>query len=350
MAADVDMPLVSAALHEGRASAPSHLGLSVPSMSGTSAATLPTPTEQALLAGGLPHSDSSRLSVPGLSSGSAAAAALVAAASGAQRVSSAGATFGAAAPASATLGVSNLNPQSRHSVGSRDSSQRRLAAGQRGSAGAAAAAASDSSSRHAGGMVAAAAAAAAAAAGYAPPSPPPPQQQRTSSNTAPPPPPPRVVVPEREMKRAVGTPDYLAPELLLGTGHGPEVDWWALGAILYEMVAGIPPFNAPTPEEIFENILDRAITWPDDEEDMSMECRDLIDKLLQPNPMKRLGHRGAGARRLSLLLWRSLWARGWRPVHRAAPLRVVVEEPVCATSACSDGCVARRRDQAAPVV
>lgn len=38
--------------------------------------------------------------------------------------------------------------------------------------------------------------------------------------------------------RAVGTPDYLAPELLLGVGHGPEVDWWALGAILFELVTG----------------------------------------------------------------------------------------------------------------
>ncbi len=48
----------------------------------------------------------------------------------------------------------------------------------------------------------------------------------------------RIVAPEHEAKRAVGTPDYLAPELLLGTGHGPEVDWWALGAILYEFVTG----------------------------------------------------------------------------------------------------------------
>ena len=49
----------------------------------------------------------------------------------------------------------------------------------------------------------------------------------------------RLQVPEHERKRAVGTPDYLAPELLLGTGHGPEVDYWALGAILYELVTGV---------------------------------------------------------------------------------------------------------------
>ncbi len=53
---------------------------------------------------------------------------------------------------------------------------------------------------------------------------------------------------KEEKRKAVGTPDYLAPELLLGTGHGPEVDWWSLGAILYEFVTGCPPFNADTPE------------------------------------------------------------------------------------------------------
>ena len=69
--------------------------------------------------------------------------------------------------------------------------------------------------------------------------------------------------------------------------------------------AGSPPFNADTPEEIFDNILDRNIEWPEDpmptgdedeeeEEGMSPECRDLIDRLLTPNPKNRLGHRGAG--------------------------------------------------------
>ncbi|KAK9837045.1 hypothetical protein WJX84_010231, partial [Apatococcus fuscideae] len=97
-----------------------------------------------------------------------------------------------------------------------------------------------------------------------------------------------------EKRKAVGTPDYLAPELLLGTGHGPEVDWWSLGAILYEFVTGCPPFNADMPEEIFENILNRSIIWPEDADDMSPDCTDLIDRLLAVDPCSRLGHRGAG--------------------------------------------------------
>jgi microtubule-associated serine/threonine kinase len=96
-----------------------------------------------------------------------------------------------------------------------------------------------------------------------------------------------------EPRRAVGTPDYLAPELLLGTGHGLEVDWWSLGVILYEFVVGVPPFAADTPEEIFQNILDRNISWPEGDE-TSAECRDLVDRLLTLDPKQRLGHRGAG--------------------------------------------------------
>ncbi|RMZ57739.1 hypothetical protein APUTEX25_001715, partial [Auxenochlorella protothecoides] len=93
---------------------------------------------------------------------------------------------------------------------------------------------------------------------------------------------PHVVAGAEEGGRAVGTPDYLAPELLLGTGHGAEVDWWSLGVILYEMVVGRPPFAANTPEAIFQNVLDGAA------------CRDLILGLLTLDPRRRLGRRGAG--------------------------------------------------------
>ncbi|XVE58887.1 hypothetical protein DITRI_Ditri04bG0205000 [Diplodiscus trichospermus] len=55
----------------------------------------------------------------------------------------------------------------------------------------------------------------------------------------------------RQKKRsAVGTPDYLAPEILLGTGHGATADWWSVGVILFELIVGIPPFNAEHPQVI----------------------------------------------------------------------------------------------------
>jgi serine/threonine-protein kinase greatwall len=59
-------------------------------------------------------------------------------------------------------------------------------------------------------------------------------------------------------ERILGTPDYLAPELLLKKGHGKAVDWWALGVCLYEFLTGIPPFNDETPQRVFENILNRS--------------------------------------------------------------------------------------------
>lgn len=99
---------------------------------------------------------------------------------------------------------------------------------------------------------------------------------------------------ERRKKRsAVGTPDYLAPEILLGTGHGATADWWSVGVILFELIVGIPPFNAEHPQTIFDNILNRKIPWPRVPDEMSPEAEDLIDRLLTEDPHQRLGDRGA---------------------------------------------------------
>ncbi|KAK3149556.1 hypothetical protein QOZ80_3AG0219040 [Eleusine coracana subsp. coracana] len=97
----------------------------------------------------------------------------------------------------------------------------------------------------------------------------------------------------RQNRSAVGTPDYLAPEILLGTGHGASADWWSVGVILFELIVGIPPFNAEHPQNIFDNILNRKIPWPHVPKEMSFEARDLIDKLLTEDPHQRLGANGA---------------------------------------------------------
>ncbi|KAJ3073992.1 hypothetical protein HDU98_000153 [Podochytrium sp. JEL0797] len=90
-------------------------------------------------------------------------------------------------------------------------------------------------------------------------------------------------------KGFVGTPDYLAPESILGLGQDASVDWWAVGVILYEFLYGFPPFNAPTPAEVFSRILARKIEWHEDEVDISPEARDLMERLMCKSVEKRLG-------------------------------------------------------------
>ena len=107
--------------------------------------------------------------------------------------------------------------------------------------------------------------------------------------------PPRSPAP-RGANGCVGTPDYLAPEILLGTGHGPEADWWALGVMGYEFLTGTPPFNARTPQGIFDNILNRKLVWPSlpGGEVLSPPAVSLLDALMTSDPGLRLGHGGAG--------------------------------------------------------
>ncbi|KAL0073273.1 hypothetical protein F4703DRAFT_1972825, partial [Phycomyces blakesleeanus] len=93
-------------------------------------------------------------------------------------------------------------------------------------------------------------------------------------------------------KTAIGTPDYIAPESILGTGEDTMVDWWALGVICYEFLYGIPPFHAETPDKVFENILSRRIDWHEGSVDISPEARDFMERLMTLDPRKRLGANG----------------------------------------------------------
>ncbi|PIA50070.1 hypothetical protein AQUCO_01300657v1 [Aquilegia coerulea] len=98
---------------------------------------------------------------------------------------------------------------------------------------------------------------------------------------------------QRQKQSAVGTPDYLAPEILLGMGHGATADWWSVGVILFELLVGIPPFNAEHPQQIFDNIMNRDIPWPRVPDEMSYDAYDFIDRLLHESPVQRLGATGA---------------------------------------------------------
>eukprot|EP00898_Chlorokybus_atmophyticus_P003988 jgi/Chlat1/4590/Chrsp290S04342 len=79
----------------------------------------------------------------------------------------------------------------------------------------------------------------------------------------------------------VGTPDYIAPEVLLKKGYGMECDWWSVGAILYEMLVGYPPFYSEDPMSTCRKIVNwrTHLQFPD-EAKLSPEARDIIQKLL----------------------------------------------------------------------
>ncbi|GAA5839142.1 hypothetical protein JCM3766R1_002269 [Sporobolomyces carnicolor] len=98
---------------------------------------------------------------------------------------------------------------------------------------------------------------------------------------------------ETSKQHFVGTPDYLAPESILGIGMDACVDWWALGVICYEFIYGFPPFHDETPEKVFDNILSRRFDWHEGEIEISADARDFIDRLLCTDARRRLGARGA---------------------------------------------------------
>ncbi|MES1916214.1 MAG: hypothetical protein MHM6MM_008054 [Cercozoa sp. M6MM] len=84
-----------------------------------------------------------------------------------------------------------------------------------------------------------------------------------------------------------GTPEYLAPEIIDGKiGHSFQVDWWALGILLYEMLCGFPPFYDENPFKIYEKIVKGTFKYP---KHVDSSSRDLINKLLRADVTRRLG-------------------------------------------------------------
>ncbi len=97
-----------------------------------------------------------------------------------------------------------------------------------------------------------------------------------------------------------GTPDYLAPEIVTGQGHGRAVDWWTLGVLIYEMLASFPPFFDDEPIETYRKIIRGRVKFP---RYFSNEARDLIRGLLRNKPTKRLGILKGGAENIRRHGW-----------------------------------------------
>uniref|UniRef100_A0A671LFY0 Protein kinase C n=1 Tax=Sinocyclocheilus anshuiensis TaxID=1608454 RepID=A0A671LFY0_9TELE len=86
-----------------------------------------------------------------------------------------------------------------------------------------------------------------------------------------------------------GTPDYIAPEILLGQKYGTSVDWWSFGVLLYEMLIGQSPFHGHEEEELFQSIRTDDPCYP---RWLSRDANDILVKLFVREPERRLGVKG----------------------------------------------------------
>jgi protein kinase X len=83
-----------------------------------------------------------------------------------------------------------------------------------------------------------------------------------------------------------GTPEYLAPEIIASKGHGKGVDWWALGVLIFEMLAGYPPFYDESPFGIYQKVRVGIVDYP---RNMDPWAREIISGLLVADRARRLG-------------------------------------------------------------
>lgn len=97
-----------------------------------------------------------------------------------------------------------------------------------------------------------------------------------------------------------GTPEYLAPEIIQSKGHGKSVDWWALGILIFEMLAGYPPFYDESPVAIYQKILQGRFEIP---RSFDTNAKDIVSKLLTEDRTKRLGCTKGGASSIKEHRW-----------------------------------------------
>lgn len=102
----------------------------------------------------------------------------------------------------------------------------------------------------------------------------------------------KIIEPGTRTYTLCGTPEYIAPEVLLNKGHGKPVDWWTLGILIYEMIVGQPPFCDEDPMGIYQKILAGKIYFP---KYFDKNAKALVKKLLTADLSKRYGNLKDGA-------------------------------------------------------
>ncbi|RYO94780.1 hypothetical protein DL766_000043 [Monosporascus sp. MC13-8B] len=116
-----------------------------------------------------------------------------------------------------------------------------------------------------------------------------------------------------------GTPEYLAPELLMGQGYNKTVDWWTLGVLLYEMLTGLPPFYDENTNEMYRKILSEPLHFPGADV-VPPAAKDLLSKLLNRDSAQRLGANGSAEIKahpfFHAIDWRKLLQRKYEPTFK----------------------------------
>jgi len=97
----------------------------------------------------------------------------------------------------------------------------------------------------------------------------------------------KIIEPGTRTYTLCGTPEYIAPEVLLNKGHGKPVDWWTLGILIYEMICGQPPFCDEDPMGIYQKILAGKVYFP---KYFDKDAKALVKKLLTADLSKRFGN------------------------------------------------------------
>ncbi|KAJ1958339.1 cAMP-dependent protein kinase catalytic subunit, partial [Dispira parvispora] len=97
-----------------------------------------------------------------------------------------------------------------------------------------------------------------------------------------------------------GTPDYLAPEIIQSKGYSKAVDWYSLGVLIFEMLAGYPPFYDEDHFKLYEKILAGRIAWPSHFDPLA---KDLVKRLLTHDLTKRYGNLKNGSQDIKCHRW-----------------------------------------------